>query len=35
MSVGWCFDVSVYRTRIILKPENLVPNFDLVEGERP
>lgn len=22
-------DVSVYRTRIILKPENIVPNFDL------
>jgi hypothetical protein len=27
-------DVSVYRTRIILKPENIVPNFDLVTGER-
>ena len=26
-------DVSVYRTRIILKPENIVPNFDLVTGE--
>lgn len=26
-------DVSVYRTRIILKPENLIPNFDLVTGE--
>lgn len=25
-------DVSVYRTRIILKPQNLVPNFDLVTG---
>lgn len=22
-------DASVYRTRIILKPENIVPNFDL------
>ena len=28
-------DVSVYRTRIILKPENIVPDFDLVTGERP
>ena len=28
-------DVSVYRTRIILKPENIVPNFDLVTGDRP
>lgn len=27
-------DVSVYRTRIILKPENIVPNFDLVTGEQ-
>lgn len=26
-------DVSVYRTRIILKPENVVPDFDLVTGE--
>lgn len=26
-------DVSVYRTRIILKPENIVPNFDLVTGD--
>lgn len=25
-------DVSVYRTRIILKPENVVPNFDLSTG---
>ena len=25
-------DVSVYRTRIILKPENIVPNLDLVTG---
>lgn len=28
-------DVSQYRTRIILKPENIVPNFDLVTGETP
>lgn len=28
-------DVSVYRTRIILKPENLVPDFDLVTGDTP
>lgn len=27
-------DASVYRTRIILKPQNLVPNFDLVTGDR-
>lgn len=27
-------DVSVYRTRIIIKPENIVPNLDLVTGER-
>jgi predicted small secreted protein len=27
-------DADVYRTRIILKPENIVPNFDLVTGER-
>lgn len=26
-------DVSVYRTRIILKPENIVPDFDLVTGQ--
>lgn len=26
-------DVSEYRTRIIIKPENLVPNLDLVTGE--
>lgn len=26
-------DVSVYRTRIILKPENIVPDFDLVTGK--
>lgn len=25
-------DVSVYHTRIILKPENIVPNFDLSTG---
>lgn len=28
-------DASVYRTRIILKPENVVPDLDLVTGERP
>lgn len=28
-------DASVYRTRIILKPENIVPDFDLVTGESP
>ena len=27
-------DVDVYRTRIIIKPENIVPNFDLVTGEQ-
>jgi hypothetical protein len=27
-------DVSVYRTRIIIKPENVIPNLDLVTGER-
>lgn len=27
-------DVSEYRTRIILKPENIVPNFDLVTGDQ-
>jgi len=26
-------DADEYRTRIILKPENIVPNFDLVTGE--
>lgn len=26
-------DADQYRTRIILKPENIVPNFDLVTGE--
>lgn len=28
-------DVSEYRTRIILKPQNLVPNLDLIAGEQP
>jgi hypothetical protein len=28
-------DVDVYRTRIIIKPENIVPNFDLITGDRP
>ncbi len=27
-------DVSVYRTRIIIKPENIIPNLDLVTGDR-
>lgn len=27
-------DADEYRTRIIIKPENIVPNFDLVTGER-
>ena len=27
-------DANAYRTRIILKPENIVPDFDLVTGER-
>jgi hypothetical protein len=27
-------DVSEYRTKIILKPENLVPDFDLVTGDQ-
>lgn len=26
-------DVSVYRTRIIIKPENLIPDFDLKTGD--
>lgn len=26
-------DADAYRTRIILKPENIVPDFDLVTGE--
>ncbi len=30
-SVG--LDVSEYRTKIILKPENILPDFDLVTGE--
>lgn len=25
-------DVSVYRTRVILKPQNVIPDFDLVTG---
>lgn len=28
-------DVSEYRTRIIFRPESLVPNFDLIAGEQP
>jgi hypothetical protein len=28
-------DVDVYRTRIVIKPENIVPNFDLITGDRP
>lgn len=27
-------DVSVYHTRIILKPENILPNFDLSTGKQ-
>jgi hypothetical protein len=27
-------DVSVYNTRIILKPENILPNFDLETGKQ-
>jgi hypothetical protein len=27
-------NVSVYRTKIILKPQNIVPDLDLVTGER-
>lgn len=27
-------DADEYRTRIIIKPENIVPNFDLVTGEQ-
>jgi hypothetical protein len=26
-------DADVYRTRIIIKPENIIPDFDLVTGE--
>lgn len=29
------FDASVYHTRIILKPENIVPDFDLSTGDAP
>jgi hypothetical protein len=28
-------DVSEYRTKIIIKPENIVPDFDLLTGESP
>lgn len=28
-------DVSVVHTKVILKPENIVPDIDLVTGERP
>jgi hypothetical protein len=28
-------DVSEYRTKIILKPENIMPDLDLVTGEQP
>jgi hypothetical protein len=28
-------DVSEYRTKIILKPQNLVPDLDLVTGSKP
>jgi hypothetical protein len=28
-------DVSEYRTKIIIKPENIVPDFDLVAGDTP
>jgi hypothetical protein len=28
-------DVSEYHTKIVLKPENIVPDFDLVSGETP
>jgi hypothetical protein len=27
-------DVSVYHTRIVLKPENLLPEFDLEVGKQ-
>lgn len=27
-------DVSVYHTRIILKPENVIPEFDISVGEQ-
>lgn len=28
-------DVSEYRTRIIFRPESIVPDFDLITGEQP
>lgn len=28
-------NVSAYRTKIVLKPENIIPDFDLVTGDRP
>lgn len=28
-------DVSEYRTRIIFRPQSLVPDFDLITGEQP
>lgn len=28
-------DVSEYRTKIVIKPENIVPDFDLVTGDQP
>lgn len=28
-------DVSEYRTTIVIKPENIVPNLDLITGETP
>lgn len=28
-------DVSEYRTKVIIKPQNIVPDFDLVTGETP
>lgn len=28
-------DASEYRTRFIIKPENIVPDFDLITGEQP
>lgn len=27
-------DVNVYRTRIVIKPQNIIPNLDLVTGEQ-
>lgn len=29
------YDADEYRTRIILKPQNLIPDFDLQTGDRP